>query len=345
LHNNNSSDEISETRRKMKTLIAGYGSIGRRHLNNLKALGETDFLLLRSHHSTLNDDEIKDIPVETSINAALAHKPDGVVIANPTALHLEVAIPAAEAGCSIFMEKPVSDSTDGIDELKAALKRGGGRFLTGFQFRFNPGLQQVERWLKGGRIGEIVSAQVCWGEYLPGWHPWEDYRKSYAARPDLGGGVVNTLCHPLDYLRWLLGEVTALSATTSHKGLHLEVEDTADITLLFANGAQGSVHLDYLQRPGEHTLKLVGTEGIITWDNATTVTRYYDPTANVWEEVPPPAGFERNVMFMDETRHFIEVTQGRADPLCTLDDGLAALTLTQAVHESARGGFLVKFTR
>jgi predicted dehydrogenase len=329
----------------MKYLIVGYGSIGRRHLNNLLALGEKDVFLCRSHHSTLLDAEIKDIPVETSMEAALAHSPDGVVIANPTALHLQTAIPAAEAGSSILMEKPISDGMEGIDELKAALKKGGGRFLTGFQFRFNPGLQQIDCWLKQNKVGAVVSAQVCWGEYLPGWHPWEDYRQSYAARADLGGGVVNTLCHPLDYLRWLLGDVSALSATTSNFGLGLDVEDTADITLQFASGAQGSFHLDYLQQPGEHTLKIVGTEGMITWDNASTIARCYTAADKHWEEVQPPAGFERNVMFLDETRHFIEVTQGKAAPLCTLDDGLAALELTQAINRSSQDGFLVKFTR
>jgi predicted dehydrogenase len=329
----------------MKFLVAGYGSIGRRHLNNLIALGQKDVLLYRTHHSTLEEDAIKEIPVETIISAALAHKPDGVVVANPTALHLEVAIAAAEAGCSILMEKPVSDSMDGVEELRKALQKGGGRFLTGFQFRFNPGLLQIERWLKEGRIGKVTTAHAWWGEYMPGWHPWEDYRKSYASRADLGGGVVNTLCHPLDYLRWLLGEVGSLTALTSNEGLKLEVEDTADISLRFNSGALGNIHLDYMQRPGEHTLKLLGTEGSITWDNATTVARLYTAESTEWVEIPPAVDFERNKMFLAETQHFIDCVQGKASPLCTLDDGVRALEMTQAVYRSAREGCLVKFNR
>ena len=107
----------------MKILIAGYGSIGRRHLNNLRALGETDLLLLRSHRSTLPDNEISDIPVETTIQAALAHQPQAVVVANPTAMHLDVAIPAALAGCSILMEKPISHSLARLDELQTDLPK------------------------------------------------------------------------------------------------------------------------------------------------------------------------------------------------------------------------------
>ncbi|MDO9120961.1 MAG: Gfo/Idh/MocA family oxidoreductase, partial [Anaerolineaceae bacterium] len=137
----------------MKILIAGFGSIGRRHLNNLRALGETDYVLLRSHLSTLPDDDIKGLPVETNIEAALVHNPRAVVISNPSSLHLDVAIPAAKAGCSILMEKPVSHSMARIDELQSALFQGGGQLLVGYQFRFHPGLQQIKIWLDEGFIG------------------------------------------------------------------------------------------------------------------------------------------------------------------------------------------------
>ena len=327
----------------MKFLIAGYGSIGRRHMNNLRALGEEDILLLRSHQSTLPQDEIAGIPVETSLEAALAHKPDAVIIANPTALHLDIAIPCASSGCSILMEKPISHSLARVPELKEALARGGGGFLTGFQFRFHPGLQQVRQWLAEKAIGRVTTVKSHWGEYLPGWHPWEDYRSSYSARADLGGGVVNTLCHPLDYLRWMLGEVSQLSAMTSSDSLNLPVEDTADILLRFKQGGIANVHLDYLQRPGQHDLLIIGTEGIITWDNATGFARKYDPTAKTWEPFEPPAGFERNHLFLAEMSHFIRVAKKTEASLCTLEDGIAALELTNAVHQSAHEGCLVKF--
>ena len=327
----------------MKILIAGYGSIGRRHLNNLRTLGETDILLLRSHHSTLPESEIEGIAVETSIEDALVHRPQAVVIANPTALHLDVAIPCAEAGCAILMEKPISHSMERVAQLQQALLLGGGGFLTGFQFRFHPGLQQVKQWLSEERIGRITSVKSHWGEYLPGWHPWEDYRASYSARVELGGGVVNTLCHPIDYLRWLFGEVEELFATTSNNGLNLPVEDTADILLRFTNGVAANIHLDYLQRPGQHDLHITGTAGSIVWENATKAAKRYDTDHDVWEEYSPPAGFERNYLFLSEMAHFLRVARKQEQPVCTLADGIATLEITNAVHRSAREGCLVKF--
>ena len=324
----------------MKFLIAGLGSIGRRHLRNLQALGEKDILLYRTHRATLPDDEIKGYPVETDLGHALALGPQAVIIANPTALHLSVAIPAAQVGCHLLIDKPVADSLEGCEELKAALKRRGGRVLVGFQFRFHPGLQRIKELLDDQAIGRPLDVRAHWGEYLPGWHPWEDFHRSYAARPELGGGVILTLCHPLDYLHWLIGEVETLWAFTSRSGLGLEVEDTAEIGLRFKGGTLGSVHLDYVQRPAQHTLEIVGTEGTISWDNAHGSVQLSQAQHNGGSEVkqafPIPEGFERNSMFLAEMRHFRQVAQGECEPICSLDDGLYALKLALAALRSAR---------
>ena len=327
----------------MKFLIAGFGSIGRRHLRNLRALGEQEIILYRTHQSTLPDDEISDLVVETDLEKALAHRPDAVIVANPTALHLEVAIPAARAGCHLFLEKPISHSLERVDELRAAVQQGGGQVLVGFQFRFHPGLQQVASLLEAGTLGRPLTAHAHWGEYLPNWHPWEDYRTSYSARPDLGGGPVLTLCHPFDYLRWLIGEVDGVFALTGRLGeLEIGVEDTAEISLHFAGGALGSLHLDYNQQPPAHRLEIIGTQGTLRWDNADGTVRLYHAGAGTWETYQPPQGFERNEMFLAEMRHFREVACGNAGPLCSLEDGIRTLEIALAAHELAGSGQLVK---
>ncbi len=319
----------------MKILIAGFGSIGRRHFQNLLALGERDILFYRSGRSTLPDAELKGYPVETNLDAALSHRPQAVIVANPTALHLDVAIPAAELGCSLFLEKPVSHSLDRLPELQAAVQRSQAKVLVGYQFRFHPGLRQVKRLVEAGEIGRLVSVRAHWGEYLPGWHPWEDYRQAYSARQDLGGGVILTLSHPLDYLRWLFGEVASLWAFTGQlSGLELSVDDTAEIGLRFTSGALGSLHLDYCQRPPAHQLQVIGTQGTIRWDNADGAVQLWRAGLDQWSEYPVPAGFERNTLFLDQMRHFLAVARGEVAPLCTLEDGLQALRLALAAQLS-----------
>jgi predicted dehydrogenase len=320
-------------------LIAGLGSVGRRHLRNLQALGESDIILLRSGKATLPEEQLAGLPVERDIAAALQRwNPDAVIVSNPTALHLDVAIPASRAGCHLMIEKPVSHSMQRIDELRRAMREGGSRALVGFQFRFHPGLREARRLLNAGAIGKPVHVGVHWGEYLPDWHPWEDYHGSYAARADLGGGVILTHCHPFDYLRWLLGEVAHVSAVAGTLGgFGLDVEDCVEVTLAFASGALGSVHLDYIQRPPSHRLEIVGTRGTIRWDNADGAVRWWAAEAGASTEIPAPEGFERNTMFLDEMRHFLDVARGGADPLISLEDGVKALEIALRALASAKG--------
>jgi predicted dehydrogenase len=157
---------------------------------------------------------------------------------------------------------------------------------------------------------------------------------------------VLTLTHPLDYLRWLLGEVSALWAFVSHRGLDLLVEDTVEIGLRFGCGALGSLHLDYVQRPPRHTLEIIGALGTLMWDNINGAVGLSqaakDGSPGPWQEFAPPPGFERNDMFLAQTRHFIEILRGQAEPRCSLEDGIQALRLALAVRDSAQLGKIVR---
>ena len=339
----------------MKYLIAGLGSIGRRHMRNLIALGEKDIVLLRTRKTTLPEEELTPFPQETNLQEALEkHKPDAVIVANPTSLHLDVAVPAAEAGCTILLEKPISNSMEGVDKLKAAVQKSGAKVLVAFQFRYHPGLVRAKQLITDGEIGRVVSGHVHFGEYLPAWHPWEDYRQGYAARADLGGGVVLTQCHSLDYLPWLVGKKveSVWGFTGKISDLEADVEDTAKIGLRFEGGALGSLHLDYNRQPPVHTFEIIGTRGSIKWDLVDGATHIYraalpapDGKGGVeeeqWETYPMPEDWERNVMFLEQMKHFVAVVYGEVEPSCTLEDGIRVQRLVAAVHESQRTGSVI----
>jgi predicted dehydrogenase len=328
----------------MKILIAGFGSIGRRHFRNLISLGERDIIFLRSKRSTLPDDEIAAYPVETTVAAALAHHPDVVIVSNPTSLHLDIAIPAADEGCHLFIEKPVSHSMERVDQLQAAVERSGIKVLVGFQFRYHPQLQQIVALLAANKIGRPVSVRVHWGEYLPGWHPWEDHRKGYSARKDLGGGVVLTLCHPLDYLRWLLGDVSEIWAFTSKvKELEITVDANAEIGLLFRSGVIGSLHLDFIQSPPTHQLEIIGIKGTIRWDNVDGVLRVFQTSSKEPEVYMVPENFERNHLFLNQMEHLLAVVRGEARSRCSLSDGISAQQIAMAALESGHSKRIMRW--
>ena len=326
-----------------RCLIAGLGSIGRRHLYNLQELGCSDFVLYRTGKSTLPDDELKSFSNETDLKVALAHNPQAAIIANPTSLHLPVSIAAARSGCHLLIEKPVSHTLENLSELVMEVERKKIKVLVGFQFRFHPGLCAIKQLLEKNAIGQIVSAHAHWGEYLPDCHPWEDYSQSYSTRADLGGGVILTLCHPFDYLRWLLGEVKAVSAMLGRLGgLKSDTEDTANISLQFESGAIATVHLDYIQRPSSHWIEIIGQNGTIRWNNADGSVHCYYPEQEQWEIIPAPINFERNTMFLKEMRHFLDCIEGLAEPLVTLNDGIRALEIALAAKRSIAEGRIIE---
>ncbi|MDT7041542.1 Gfo/Idh/MocA family oxidoreductase [Candidatus Nitronereus thalassa] len=342
-------NEIHECGDDLKVLFVGLGAVGQRHLHNLRALlgNKVEVMAWRTgkNNHVHFDHSLEQktgalekrygLNVVPSLEEALNQKPQIVFIANPSSLHVPVALAAAEAGCHLFIEKPLSNSTMGLDELQAIVQKKSLHVMVGFQFRFNPGLRAVKQLIDDGAIGKVVSCQVHWGEYLPGWHPWEDYRKSYSAQEDLGGGVILTLCHPFDYLRWLIGEIQSVSAISGLVGgLELEVEDTANINVEFQSGVIGTVHLDYVQRPPSHWIQITGQTGTIKWDNADGTVTYYQADEQKWHAIPSPPGFERNNMFLDEVQHFFDCLYKNEEPVVSLNDGIRALEIALAAKES-----------
>jgi predicted dehydrogenase len=200
----------------------------------------------------------------------------------------------------------------------------------------------VKDLLNDGAVGRPISVRAHWGEYLPGWHPWEDFRLSYSARAELGGGVTLTLSHPLDYLRWLLGDVLEVWAFSGSLGdLGVDVEDSAEIGMRFLSGTIGSVHLDYLQQPPQHYLELIGTEGTIHWNYAGGGVRLFRSRNKEWQTLSIQDDYQRNDMFLAEMRHFFDLIHGKQKSMCSLTDGVRAMEIALAAKRSSEENRIV----
>ena len=332
----------------MRILVAGLGAIGQRHARNLRAVcGDGLELLayrrrLLPHVITelLQRDDSRDVETELGIaafddlDAALAARPDAVFVCTPSSGHIDIAQRAADAGCHLFIEKPVSHSLDGVPQLRETVVAKQLVVLVGCQWRYHPAVRWLREVLQAGTLGPLVRAEIDYGEYLPDWHPYEDYRTSYAARADLGGGVVLTQIHDYDLAWWLFGVSRVESATGGRlSSLEIDVEDTVEASL--AGGAVPvTVRQSIASRPPRRTLSVDGEGGSITIDllggRISSDTRLIAPGAF--------AGFQRNEMFVEEARHFCACVAGLEPPAVPLDDGIAVLRLALAVKEAVRTG-------
>lgn len=337
----------------------GLGSIGQRHLRNLKALlGEgvsCSACRERRLQLLLGDEPVPAgggleeryrLRVFTSLQEALEEKPEVVFVTNPSSRHLETALAAARAGCHLFIEKPLSHSWQGVEELIALVEERRLVARVGFQYRYHPCLKSLKRILDEGGLGGIMAVSVQVGEYLPDWHPYEDYRESYAARADLGGGVVLTqMSHELDYLGWLFGRprrVYALGGSRSCLGL--EVEDTVLALMEYDGGGADvpvQIQADYLQRPPVRRLQVTGDQGKVLVDLLRPALVWYGRQGRrVLEE--SYYGYQRNRLFLEELRSFLDCLKGGAPPLSGLRQGAESLRAALAVKESLTSGRVVE---
>lgn len=313
-----------------KYLFVGCGSIGRRHIKNLKSLEpESQILAYRVRKEPLGD-FAKECPIEMfdDYDRALDQKPAAVFVTNPTSLHLATARKAAERGYPLFIEKPLSHTLEGVDSFIQLCESKKLLVLLGYKMRFHPVIRSIKAQIAEGLIGKPLSARAHYGGCLEDWHPWEDYRRMYSARKDLGGGVILDAIHELDYLYWLMGDVRRIKAIGGHlSGLDIETEDMAEILVQFQNGAVGSVHMNYVQRPEYRCCQVIGTEGTLFWDTRQKKISRYDVKTGHWVETPEKPEWQANDMFVDEMRHFLNCLAGKEKPNHSLQDAKRVLEI------------------
>jgi predicted dehydrogenase len=340
----------------MKVLVIGLGGIGQRHVRNLRAILGSSLELIAYRVRGLtglvtpalqldtakNIEEEYGITVFDDLSKALAQKPDVALVCNPSGLHVPTALACVQAGCDVFLEKPVSNNMDGIPELLAAVENLDRIVMVGYQLRFHPCVEALARVLEGGKLGWVLAVRATVGEYLPNWHTYEDYRQMYAARADLGGGVILSQIHEFDYLYSLFGLPRRIFSLGGHwSSLEIDVEDVAS-TLMeceFA-GYPVAVHLhqDYVQRPPSRHCEIICDQGKVIADFAALRVTAYDHFGQSLEN-QDFAGLDRNNLFLDQTRHFLDCVAQRKQPIVNLKDGVQSLRMALAAKESiATGG-------
>ncbi len=341
----------------MKVLIFGLGSIGQRHVRMLKNLGQADIEIAayrsRKFNWVISDKLEADLnkdPCEYyglkpfyDLDEAFAWTPDAAFITNPISMHVETAILAARHGCHLFIEKPLGASLEKLDELKSIVEKKQLECMVGYQTRFHPAYKKIKSLLNEGVLGSLTSASMHFGEWLPGMHPYEDYRISHAAKKDQGGGVILCLSHEVDLAYWLFGKPQSVYASGGHLSPDLElegVEDTANLILSYPreNGYfPVNIHLDFIQKPAQRKILIVGSKGKLEFNYHTNEFRL-SFLSDGRSEIISYADFQRNDMFKAEVSGFIEAIKGGAGVPISLTEGIAVMEVCVACKKSLVSG-------
>lgn len=305
--------------RDLSVLIAGCGSIGKRHARVLTGLGVADVRAcdpVAAQRESMRE-QTPHVRLYASYEAGLADRPDTVLIGTPPGLHIPMAMQALRAGCHVLCEKPLSDTTEGIDELAALAEVTGRKVMVALCFRYHEGLLKARRYLDERRIGRLVSLRLLMGEHFPDVRP--DYRSLFSARY---GGAFD-LTHEVDLAVWYAGQpvrkVYALSGAYSDIGI--EAPDLAEILVGFADRCLATIHLDFFQRPRRRVTELIGTGGVITvefarWDRCTVSV--YEAARCLWEH--EEMATDRDDMFRAEDREFLHAVAEEGPIACTIEE-------------------------
>lgn len=343
----------------IKILFIGLGGIGQRHLRNVYAKFGSEASIIayrvrnlkRTISPNLTIDENVDfvkkysVKVFKDVNQALAKSPDVAFICNPTSHHVSSCLAAARAGCDLFVEKPLSHSMDDIEKLISICESKELIGLVGYQLRFHPCYNLFKKLIAEGTIGNLLSVHSEVGEYLPGWHKYEDYRQMYASRKDLGGGVVLSQIHEIDYLYNLFGVPSRVVTLGGHlSNLEIDVEDVADVLLEMTFRGKSlpvSLHMDYIQRPPSRNCKVIGELGKITMD--LTELKVIVEKPGMEKKMHDFGDLDRNQIFINEIDHFFKCIANRQKPVITLRDGANSLRVALAIKKSMETGKIISF--
>ncbi len=326
----------------MKILVVGYGSIGKRHVQNLLKIPNVEILICTKQN--IRNPCIKKVKISKSISECIKENPEIGIISNESSYHVKTAIKLAKLGIDLFIEKPLSNSLDGSKELLSIVKKNKVITQMGCQFRFHKCIKKMKNIISNKKLGKIISVRSECGSFLPDWHPNENYSKSYAARNDLGGGVVLTNIHEIDYLYWFFGDVSqVISITGKYSDLKISADDLSIGILKFKNNIIAELHLDYFQKPDYRSCKIIGSMGTVFWDSDTNIVSFYENKKNKWIKVLKWTKYDRNLMFKEELTHFLNCVNKRKTTINPVEkDGIATLRIGLAIIKSSKLRKMIK---
>ncbi|MFA5317867.1 MAG: Gfo/Idh/MocA family oxidoreductase [Patescibacteria group bacterium] len=250
----------------MNILIVGFGSIGQRHYKNLLMLGFKDIYIYDTDSAKINNKNFKVIKKFDKKSLEIF---DIAFICNPNNKHINSAIKCAEAGCHLFIEKPLSHTLQDIDKLQKICQSKKLITMIGCNMRFHPCLKFIKNYLNKNKLGKIYSVHHEFGHYLPYWRVGQDYRKNYAVKKSTGGGIILDDIHEFDLLFWFNDFKKIKNSKFIYNklsNLEIKTEDFCLAVFQFTNKIIGSVQCDYLQQNYTRNCKIIGVKGNLEWD-------------------------------------------------------------------------------
>jgi predicted dehydrogenase len=303
-------------------LIIGLGSVGKKHVAAIRQLKpDAVIYALRSSREAETYEKVKNI---FSLDE-MTVRPDFVIISNPTSVHKTSLADVMQLECPVFIEKPVFNTLDNADEL---LKQISNKKLITYiacNMRFHPAIKYIRAYLQDSKQ-QINEVNIYCGSYLPDWRPDKDFRTSYSANANMGGGVHLDLIHELDYCTWLFGAPLSVnSLKTSNSSLKIDAIDDAHFQFRYVSFT-ASISLNYYRKDAKREIEIVMEDKTLVAD--LLLNRISNKTSG---EILYEEAFSMNDTYLSQMNYFISHINQQQQPMNSIEEGIAVLKL--ALHE------------
>ncbi len=316
----------------MRVAVIGQGSIGRRHAEIALALG---------HELTVYDPDPAAVPPPGALAAASAQecmeRAEAAIVASPPSEHVAHARMAIELGVPVLVEKPLALDAAHAAELDCLACERGTMLSVAMNLREHPGVRALSALMAEGAAGSVLRASAWCGSWLPGWRPKSNYRNSYSARRELGGGaLLDVAVHELDYLLEITGPARSVSALARRVSeLETDVEDVALIAMELDRGGVAEVVVDYVDRAYTRGCRIVGSRATLHWSWEEQLLTQHDATGMTRKRSLPS---DVAPTYSAQLERFLQAAQEGAPAPVPAASAQRVLAVIDAARVSSREG-------
>jgi len=325
----------------MKFLIVGLGSMGKRRIRNLKYLEAGEIIGFDTLEARRKEAEERyGLKTFDAFDRAMQERPDAIIVSTPPDLHMKYALEAAKYNRHFFVEASIVD--EGMDELIAECRKKNIVAAPSCTMRFQPSIRKMKEVVDAKTIGKVLLFMHHSGQYLPDWHPWEDYRKFYVAKR-VTGAAREIVAFELVWLTWVFGKVETVSCFKGKlSNLEVDIDDAYQIIMKFKEGILGNMLVDVISRVAERTCEIYGENGVIRWEWGAGV-KVYTAEDKQWREYAEKTGtrvegYDEKIKeepYIEEIETFVKAIKGETKYPYTLEEDRQILDLLKAIEKSS----------
>lgn len=325
-----------------KILVVGSGSIAKRHIDLAQRLRPKAEILCLSTRDVVGswNGKTSSLAAFRSNGDSAEFVPQVAVICSPAPYHLSVATKLVELGCSLLVEKPISDSLHGIGDFLNLCKERRITLQIGYNLRFSTSLNEFRNSFNRGIVGRLFYVRCEVGQWLPSWRPEQDYRTTVSARRSLGGGVLLELSHEIDYLKWIFGPFEWVRTTLARTStLDVDVEDTAHLTLGLDYSTRDSqpicmLSMDFVRHDATRSCIAFGEKGVLRWNGLSGEVAFLEVGQTEWQ-VLCSRGPDLDDTYAREWLDFLRCVEEGGKPRVTGMDSFETMRIIEAARRSS----------